>query len=97
MSFLLPESLFNSVLNSCLTHKYFYYVLHPADLLDKDDISIKHGHTEYIYRSEITITEKTQKLDASIKKIIDHSSSISTLAQIAEDILSENRNEKNGK
>ena len=88
MSFLLPEAFFNSILASCLNEKYFYYVLHPADLLDESDIPAKNRDTEYIYRLGVSLAEKTHRLNAALEKILKCSSGIITLEQIAKEIIS---------
>lgn len=89
MAFLLPKIVFNSVLASCLSQKYFYYVLHPADMLDKNDIPVNAGNTEYIYRLDVPLAEKTRMFNKSIEQILGHSSSIATLEQIAKEIIKE--------
>lgn len=86
MAFSLPKIVFNSVLASCLSRKYFYYVLHPADMMDKQDIPVNAGDTEYIYRLNVPLAEKIRMFNDSTEQIFRHSSSIATLEQIAKEI-----------
>lgn len=91
MSFLLPRAIFNSVLNSCLTRKYFYYVLHPADLLDRDDILSGDRNIQNIDRLNFPLTKKMQMLHWSLEIIIKRSLKLVTFEQMAEEIISEKR------
>lgn len=89
MSFLLPRNFFNAVLNSCLTQKYFYYVLHPTDFLDRGDIPVNNRHIRNLERVDISLEKKIQMLHICIETIIKRSQNIVTLEQIAKEIINE--------
>ncbi len=87
MSFLTPDLLFSRVLNSCLKMKYFYYVLHPADIMVTNDIPKSTFPGEHIYRLEIPLQKKLQLIDDAVVKIKSRSAVLCPLKEIAEEII----------
>lgn len=94
MSFLLPQVFFKFILNSCLSQKYFYYLLHPTDVLEADDIPLKYRHIRNLERMDVSLAQKMQMFHASVETVIRHSSSIVTLEQIAKEIIAEKGNKR---
>lgn len=91
VSFLFPRPLFAAVLNSCLNQKYFYYLAHPADLLDRNDIRAENRDMENLERLDVSLGRKKEIFESAIELIVKRSSCITTLEEIAKDIISENR------
>ena len=90
MAMLLPQPVFGKVLNSCLKLDYFYYLLHPVDLMEQKDIPNDFGSSDPIERIDITLPEKIELLQRNLEKIIKKSAQITTLECIAKEILDEN-------
>lgn len=90
MSFLLPKPVFRAVLGSCMDMEYFYYLLHPVDLIDRDDIPVEHRYIGNIERLDVPLTKKTDMLYENVDMIINRSLEVVTLKQIAEEIIDEN-------
>lgn len=86
MAFLLPERAFNLVLDSCLAGEYFYYVVHPLDLLDSGDLADGAGDRRHAYRSDVPLARKELLLRSAIGRIKEKSENMSTLEQIAGEI-----------
>lgn len=91
MSFLLPRAIFSLILNLCLTQKYFYYLLHPTDLFDSNDIPANYRNIQNLERLNVSLAKKRQLFHNSIDMIIKRSSQLVTLEQIAKDIIAEGK------
>ena len=89
MSFILPRVIFKHVLGACLTRDYFYYLVHPADLLDTRDIPSEYSGIRNLERMGIPLEEKMEKMQSSIETIVKNSRKIVTLEEIAKSIISE--------
>ncbi|MBU1084262.1 MAG: polysaccharide deacetylase family protein [Candidatus Omnitrophota bacterium] len=83
MSFLLPKSCFEATLRSCLKLEYFSYVLHPADLIDSNDVK----DAKNIERLNVSLEDKMSRLCGSIETIIKRSGEIVTLEEIARGVM----------
>jgi hypothetical protein len=89
MSMLFPKAVFGSVLDSCLGLDYFYYLLHPADLIGWSDIPEDFTNSRAIERINIPMARKAALIDNSLEKIVGRSGKIVTLEEIAREILDE--------
>jgi len=96
MSFFLPLWLYRYVLKSTLKQSYFYYLVHPADLIDLSDIPADFLKNGQVYeRLDVDVSSKLRILDEEcLATIKSHVSEIVTLKTIANSIILENR--KNG-
>lgn len=90
MSMLLPKGVFGKVLNSCLGLEYFYYLTHPADLIDKNDIPSGFENSEAIERINVPLEKKVELLCRSVEAILGRSDKMVTLEEIAREILDAN-------
>ena len=93
MSFFMPHSVFNGVLGSCLREKYFYYLIHPADLLDRNDIPLKYRDVKNVERVDISLEKKMKMMRLSLQTIMKRSQNIVTLREIADEIYRGSKNE----
>jgi peptidoglycan/xylan/chitin deacetylase (PgdA/CDA1 family) len=91
MKFVLP-SVHNYSLSQTLKSNYFYYLIHPMDLMDLKDIPEKyHKKAQVVERINIPLSKKIDALESAIIKIKNHSSKMATLSEIAENIYSERK------
>lgn len=89
MSFFLPKPFFDFVLDGCLSQKYFYYLMHPADLFDRQDIAPEYRDIQNLERLDIPLSRKARMAEERIEAIARRSSGIVTLRQIADEIIFE--------
>jgi hypothetical protein len=89
MSMLFPKPVFGRILDSCLDLDYFYYLLHPADMIDKNDIPVDFVDPRVIERIDIPVSHKAVLLGNSLEKIVSRSGELVTLEKIAREILNE--------
>lgn len=81
-AFFYPKWLFDFVLNSCLKKEHFYYLVHPADLIGREDIPEKYKSIKVCERMGIPYSDK-KKLLTSVLRIIKKKSKIITLKEQA--------------
>ena len=93
MKFLIPKSMFQYILKSCLSNlDHFYYLTHPMDLTDLTDIPNKYRTTKTMHRMEIPLDKKKELFGESIKTIVDHSNRIVTMERLAQIISTSKKN-----
>jgi len=92
MAFLLPWALHRSVLTKCLAMKYFYYLLHPVDLLDRRDLDASNRAIENIERLDVPLDTKQRLLADCLDIICQDSGKLVTLEKMAEEFINEHRN-----
>jgi hypothetical protein len=86
LKFISPK-LYNYSIKECLNRKYFYYLTHPADLMDLNDIpKIYHKESQVIERINIPLKKKIEYMEKAILTIKRHSIGSMTLSQIAREI-----------
>jgi len=88
LSFFLPPAGFRALLRRALRAEYFYYLVHPADLMDRDDLRLLaaagNGSLE---RIETSLDAKREALETWLVEIKAGSQRMVTLREIAEDVL----------
>jgi peptidoglycan/xylan/chitin deacetylase (PgdA/CDA1 family) len=85
MTFVLAGRLFQKVLRSTLRQRYFYYVVHPADLMDLSDMGPGHRSPHGVFeRMGLPIASKESLLDDSLAVIRRHSRQVVPLKTIAQ-------------
>ena len=65
------------------TYDYFYYLLHPADLIHSSDLA----HLDYkhsLERIDISLEDKLKRLNNSFEEIYQSKRKILTMKQLAE-------------
>ena len=90
MAFLLPPSLFQKILTTCLkNYTYFYYLIHPADLITLEDIPRQYQHMTTIHRLEVPLEEKEKLYRNALNIIISLSRNMVTMEEMAQSIIND--------
>jgi peptidoglycan/xylan/chitin deacetylase (PgdA/CDA1 family) len=95
MNFILPSFMYDYSLNRSLKSKYFYYLVHPTDLMDLNDVpEIYRKKVQVLERINVPLTKKIDMMEKALLKIKKHSSRMVTLAEMSGEIYG-NRQRKN--
>ena len=88
-SFIFGKNLFNGVLRKCLSaYDNFYYVMHPADLADLNDIPAEfRDKLEMFERMNVPLAEKEKHLDLSFQTMLGERKEIVTLGQMSKELI----------
>ncbi len=83
MAFVLGWGLHKKILDSCLRETdAFYYTVHPADLMDRNDLDPK--RRIFLERLDTPLGKKTEILRKAIETILDSGRKIVTMRELAE-------------
>ena len=86
-AFFFPRSLFEYALKTCMQGKYFYYVTHPADLIDQNDIPSDQQPNGNLERLDISLTTKQELFDRLLNIIQQRSRAMVTIEELALQII----------
>ena len=89
-AFVFPRPVFDYALRTCLRDEYFYYLVHPADLMERVDLGAATA-LKNIERMDVPLTAKRRLFDLSLRSIRDRSENIVTLEQMANDMVRRER------
>lgn len=90
LSFVVPQGIFDWLLAQSLKQRDFYYVMHPADLLDTQDVdSVQPGGNSCFERMELCRAEKLSKIERSLALIHQKSERLVPLRVMVEEMLLE--------
>lgn len=81
-----PGWLYRRSLKAVVGQPYSYYVFHPADLLDRDDLPPEHRDIGIIERLDVPLARKTELARAAIEAILAETTEVVTLEAIASEI-----------
>ena len=82
LAFSLGWKKYDKLLNSCIRENdTFYYVVHPADLLDKNDIDLE--QSVKLERLNVPLSEKINYLESAIQLIIKSGRKIVKMEELA--------------
>jgi hypothetical protein len=82
LCFMFGWDIFETILRSCLNQTdCFYYLVHPADLIDKKDLL--NDRTLYLDRLEVSLEEKIKSMEKAIKIIKESGREIVTMNELA--------------
>ena len=86
LSFILGKNGHQRILKNALEQtKFFYYLMHPADLMVRGDLC--NEYPCHFARIDRPLKEKVEMLEASIRMIIDDGRTIVTMQELAENVL----------
>jgi peptidoglycan/xylan/chitin deacetylase (PgdA/CDA1 family) len=88
MKFMMPERLFTYSMNNTLRSEFFYYLIHPTDLMDLNDVPKEYQNkVKVLERIDVPYRKKLELMEKSILKIKKHSASMKTLSEISDKII----------
>jgi peptidoglycan/xylan/chitin deacetylase (PgdA/CDA1 family) len=89
MKFILPSSMYEYSLNHSLESKYFYYLVHPTDLMDLHDVPEQYRKkVQILERINVPVKTKTDMMEKALLKIKKQSSRMVTLSEMSEEFYS---------
>jgi peptidoglycan/xylan/chitin deacetylase (PgdA/CDA1 family) len=87
MKFILPSRVFNRSLHYFLKSNYFYYLVHPTDLMDLNDVpKLYKEKVQVLERIKVPLHVKNNMMEKVLSKIKKQSSRMVTLSEISDDI-----------
>jgi peptidoglycan/xylan/chitin deacetylase (PgdA/CDA1 family) len=92
MKFMLPSPMYDYSLNRALQSDYFYYLIHPTDLMDLTDVPTHYQKkVQILERINVPLNKKMEMLEKTIQKIKKHSSRMVTLSEMSSEISLEHK------
>jgi len=89
MKFLLPSPVYSHALDRTLDREYFYYLVHPTDLMDLNDVPPEYREkAKVLERMEVPLSVKSGMMEKTISAIVKRSSRMMTLSEISDRIFS---------
>ncbi len=85
--FVFPEWLYRHALQACQKRPYFYYLMHPADLSDPDDLRHLGLELSNLERWDVSLSRKIQLLTEVLDSLRDSGVEFVTLRTMAEEII----------
>jgi len=85
--FVFPEWLYRHALQACRRVPYFYYLVHPADLTDPQDVKHLGIEVTNLERWDVGLPRKLQLLTQALDSLCDSGVEFVTLATMAEEII----------
>ena len=73
------------ILRSCLRREWFYYLCHPADLLDPKEICA-YGGSHRLTRSGVSLEEKEARFEEMVSLIVQSSSKVVTFDKMVAEV-----------
>jgi peptidoglycan/xylan/chitin deacetylase (PgdA/CDA1 family) len=88
LSFFLPPSVFRMILRRALRAEHFYYLVHPADAMDEQDLrDFSASGDGCLERMDSPRDRKLARLETWFREVRDHSRQVVPLREIAADVL----------
>jgi len=92
MAFFFPRWIFDHVLRTTLRMRFFYYLVHPSDLADLDDIPAGYMESSRVLekqRMAVPVAEKIRQMETFLAVVKERSGRIVTLETIAQALWKE--------
>ena len=87
MKFMLPFAISEWSMDRLFQSKYFYYLIHPTDLMDLNDVPKEYREkARVLERIKIPLRVKMNMMERALLKIKRHSSRMVTLSEMSDDI-----------